>query len=140
MPAQTRKHVASLAPDGSSKFAAGWRDSVFIEYYFNDNNAKCGGYNTEDIHNNFIGIRHMEGSEFGDTSYTEYQSGSLGKQSIGFGATDVDFIEYFNLTADNWQMDNLWKKGATPAAPAGPVQAKLHDKLHKWFNCRNDCP
>merc|ERR1712190_382712 len=64
VPEQTRRHVRSLAPNGKESFAADWRDSVFIEYYFNDNNAKCGGYKTEDIHNNFIGLRHLAGSEF----------------------------------------------------------------------------
>merc|ERR1711920_491629 len=108
VPAQTRAHVAKLAPHGAQAFAAGWRDHVFIEYYFNDNNAKCWGYNTEDIHNNFIGLRHMQGSEFGDTSYAEYQTGRQFLHNIKFD--NVDFVEYFNLTADHWQMQNLWKR------------------------------
>jgi len=130
VPAQTRHHVAKLAPDGAAAFAASWRDHVFIEYYFNANNAKCGGYNTEDLHNNFIGLRHMSGSEFGDTSYTEYQTGNQGQAHIQFD--DVDFVEYFNLTDDTWQMRNLWKSADQT------VQKKLSDKLRVWFNCRGD--
>jgi len=48
----------------------------------------------------------------------------------------VDFVEYFNLTADNWQMNNLWNASSTAAA-----QAKLHTKLHAWYNCHGTaCP
>merc|ERR1712232_394522 len=130
LPAQTRAHVAKLAPAGRDAFAAAWRDHVFIEYYFNADNAKCGGYKTEDLHNNFIGLRHMPSSEFGDTSYTEYQTGNQGQADIGFDA--IDFVEYFNLTQDTWQMHNLWK-----VADQG-TQEKLSKKLRAWFNCRGD--
>jgi len=78
VPSQTLAHIAAVAPRGTAAYAAGWRDHVFVEYYFNDPNTKCGDYPTEDRHNNFIGIRHMAGSAFGDTSYTEYQSGNQG--------------------------------------------------------------
>merc|ERR1712070_636754 len=125
VPKQTRKHVNQLAPKGRDSFIANWRDSVFIEYYYNADNAKCNGYKTEDIHNNFIGIRHMADSEFGDTSYTEYQTGDQGQADISFDK--VDFVEYFNLTADNWQMKNLAQKGAP--GPVGTTQTQLHDKL-----------
>lgn len=65
-----------VAPQGPAAYGRAWRDHVFIEYYFNDLNTKCADYPTEDIHNNFITIRHMAGSAFGDTSYSEYQSGT----------------------------------------------------------------
>merc|ERR1712048_1179875 len=125
LPEQTRRHVASLAPSGKDAFAAGWRDHVFIEYYYVADNKKCDGYPTEDLHNNFIGLRHMAGSEFGDTSYAEYQTGNQGKADIAFDA--IDFVEYFNLTADTWQMHNLWKTGSQAA------QAELSRKLRVWF-------
>merc|ERR1712125_246047 len=80
VPERTRAHVSKLSPHGFHDFASKWRDSVFIEYYFNANNSKCGGDNTEDIHNNFIGLRHLVGSEFGDTSYAEYQTGNQGQE------------------------------------------------------------
>lgn len=133
VPKQTRSHVNQLAPDGRDAFAAGWRDSAFIEYYYNADNAKCNGYKTEDLHNNFIGLRHMADSEFGDTSFTEYQTGNQKEGDINFD--DLDFVEYFNLSDDPWQMKNLWKQGDNV------TQAKLHDKLRVWFTCRGDsCP
>lgn len=100
---------------------------MFIEYYFNAPNGqythdphhnlasralfdrllvstvKCGDYPTEDSHNNFIGVRHLEDSEFGDTSYTEFQTGNQAQEG-GVNFDQVDFVEYFNLTDDNWQM------------------------------------
>merc|ERR1712066_1051132 len=134
VPERTRAHISKLAPNGHESFASQWRDSVFIEYYFNANNSKCGGYNTEDIHNNFIGLRHLVGSEFGDTSYAEYQTGNQGQEDINFDG--IDFVEYFNLTEDTWQMNNLWKRTDHQAA-----QKHLHDKLRTWFMCKGDsCP
>jgi hypothetical protein len=135
VPPPTTKHIAKIAPKGAQAFKAGWRDSVFIEYYFNSPNAKCTGYITEDTSNNFIGLRHMAGSEFGDTSYAEYQTGNQQGKTGGIEFDEVDFVEYFNLTSDNWQMNNLHK-----TAP-NTTQQLLHDKLHKWFQCRGDsCP
>lgn len=128
VPAQTRAHIAKIAPQGREAYAAGWRDHVFIMYYFNDKNTKCDGYDTEDVHNNFISLRHMPWSEFGDTSYTEYQSGNQHDADIAFD--DVDFVEYFNVSEDKWQMHNLWKVGDKD------VQQKLSDKLRVWFSCR----
>ena len=59
VPAQTRKHINRVAPQGQAAYQSTWRDSAFIEYYFNDPNAKCGPYPTESDANNFIGIRHV---------------------------------------------------------------------------------
>merc|ERR1712100_30153 len=133
VPEQTRKHIKQIAPKGKDAYNKRWRDSVFIEYYFNSNNAKCDGYNTEDLHNNFIGLRHMAGNEFGDTSYAEYQTGNQGQSDISFD--NVDFVEYFNLEKDTWQMHNLWNK--TEQATLD----KLHSKVHSWFQCKGDsCP
>jgi len=130
LPKATSAQVAKLAPNGRNAYVSNWRDHVFIEYYFNDNNAKCGGYNTEDLHNNFISIRHMPWSEFGDTSYTEFQTGNMKNALVDFDA--VDFVEYFNLTGDAWQFRNLRKSGDQI------VQKKLSDKLHSWYTCRGD--
>merc|ERR1712137_1062977 len=130
LPVATRDQVAKLAPNGRDAYAATWRDHVFIEYYFNDNNAKCGGFNTEDLHNNFISIRHMPWSEFGDTSYTEFQTGNMKNSLVDFDK--VDFVEYFNLTEDAWQFRNLWKTGDEA------IQKKLSEKLHTYYRCRGD--
>jgi hypothetical protein len=40
---------------------------------------------------------------------------------------------YFNITADNWQMENLWKDTSTAVA-----QSQLRAKLFKWFHCSGD--
>lgn len=130
VPSQTRKHVQQLAPHGPEEYAASWRDHVFIEYYFNDPNAKCGGYNTEDSHNNFISIRHMPWSEFGDSSYTEFQTGNMKDALVDFD--DVDFVEFFNLTEDRWQFRNLWKSGDQVS------QKQLSEKLHEWYRCQGE--
>jgi hypothetical protein len=136
-------------------YRSSWRDSVFIEYYYNSANCKCDGYCTEDTSNNFIGIRHVAGSPLGDTSYAEYQNGSQAKTNLDFSQviyiaqsffmaaaaalrvpvafnTQVDFVEYFNLTEDSWQMKNLHK-----TAPNATLQV-LHTKLHKWFECKGE--
>lgn len=34
-------HLDTVAANGAAEYKAGWRDSAFIEYYFNDKNAKC---------------------------------------------------------------------------------------------------
>ena len=54
--------------------------------------------------------------------------------SIGDNIILIDFVEYFNVSEDKWQMHNLWKKGDED------VQAKLSAKLRVWFSCRGgDC-
>ena len=107
LPSATAAHLEQLGD--SAAYAAGWRDAVFIEYYFVDDNDKCSGapppakgypladsecgdltpgdnahcwgavtkppgicYPTEDYANNFIALRSMPGSVFGDTLYAEY--------------------------------------------------------------------
>ena len=70
VPEATRSHLEDVAPgglQGQATYRASWRDTAFVEYYFNSPNAKCGGYITEDTSNNFIGIRHVSGA-FGDLS------------------------------------------------------------------------
>lgn len=105
-----------------------------LRYYYNSPNTKCRSYPTEDNHNNFIGLRYMEGSAFGDVSYAEYQTGNQGEADIDF--TKVDFVEFFNLTADSWQMNNMWNDTITAA-----TQAALHKSLRSWYGCQGDsCP
>jgi hypothetical protein len=44
------------------------------------------------------------------------------------------FVEVYNLTTDDWQMNNL-------ASDTDPTQAQLKTRLHKWFECKGDqCP
>lgn len=130
----TRRHLSALGD--SAKYAAGWRQAAFIEYYYVADNDKCmqnctyptipwphggdysctdlvnnrvcwggktcttncktlpvalyvplplglrhcrslrsSGYPTESIENNFIVLRSMTGSEFGNTLYAEFATG-----------------------------------------------------------------
>ncbi len=69
-------------------------------YYFADGGKKCRDYDTESPANNFLGIRHVDpAGEFGDSLYAEFQTGV---QSARFEVdfSKVDFVEYYNLTAD----------------------------------------
>ena len=92
---------------------------------------------------NFVGIyslkvRHfgetdpVKPSKFGDTSHTEYQTGNQNTPP-GLNFSTVDFVEYFNITRDNWHMMNLWHDETTAA-----TQRELHTKLHTWFACSGD--
>ena len=47
----------------------------------------------------------------------------------------VDFHEYYDVTTDPWQMNNLYN--STSPATLG----KLHSKLRTYFQCAGDtCP
>ena len=59
-------------PAGQSAFAAKWRKSAFVEYYFNSPNAKCDGYITEDTSNNFIGIRSAAHSRMSSVDHPAF--------------------------------------------------------------------
>ena len=128
VPESTKNHIKSLPSD----YAANWRDSMFIEYYYNDFNTKCipNCYNIEDPSNNYIGIRHLDG-EFGNTMYGEFQTTATGETVFD----NVDFVEYYNVSNDPWQMDNLYnftKQGTLDG---------LHQKLRMWYHCAGDsCP
>jgi len=164
----TLKHLKQLGD--VAKYKDGWRDAVFIEYYYNADNDKCmetcnetsiaensyprvdsncvdltsqpnkecwGGtycttncYPTESLANNFIGLRSMAGSKFGNTLYSEFMTGNQGPEDINFAKPD--FHEYYELDHDPWEMDNKYGKTNTDA---------MHNELHKWFNCAGaSCP
>lgn len=144
IPAPTAAHVKKMAPNGAAAFAAKWRTSAFIEYYFNSPNAKCTGYPTEGTTNNFIGIRTTDlRGGMGDFSYAEYQTGNqgVGPNRTSFNFTIPAFIEAFDLTTDLWQMSNIAPKPWGNAGMDEKVVESLHDQLHTWFNCRGEtCP
>ena len=105
-------------------------------------NSKCWGppckqdcYPTEDLDNNFIGLRSMSGSALGDTLYAEFQHGNADQAPVNFGASSVNFHEVYDVAADKWQMHNLYNS----TAPA-TLQA-MHAKLRAFFDCAGDaCP
>jgi N-acetylglucosamine-6-sulfatase len=178
LPPATSMHLASLGDAG--RYKAEWRDSVFIEYYFVNDNIKCTSkctaatkqypevdancgdltfdkngecwsgpahpghscgagccsadcYPTESLANNFIALRSMTGSDFGNTLYAIYQNGSQYEANIDFSR--VDFAEQYNATVDPWMTTNLC---------AGKMQgcnSNMEVELRKWFGCAGDsCP
>jgi N-acetylglucosamine-6-sulfatase len=91
-------------------------------------------YPTESTANNYIALRSMPGSRFGNTLYAEYQTGDQSKKDVNF-TTHVDAHEYYNATADPWMLNNSY-----PDADSA-LQADLHDALQKWFKCAGaSCP
>ena len=94
-------------------------------------------YRTEDEANNFIALRRppLDGVPGSDVLYAEFQRGDLTSgEDILFD--DVDFTEYYNTSADPWQLDNLAQQAETAAA-----RTELHSRLHQWFGCAGDaCP
>ena len=105
-----------------------------------DDNRVCWGgktcttncYATENIENNFIVLRSMSGSRFGNSLYAEFETGDQGLDWVNF--TNISFVEYFELDADPWMMDNKARDRTAP------IDA-LHAESHAAYNCRGDaCP
>jgi len=100
--------------------------------YWGGNICKTNCYPTESTANNFIVLRSMLGSQFGNTLYAEFATGDQGHQNIDF--QNISFIEYFNLTDDPWMMSN---QKNDPNVKSGA----LHKELQKWYTCKGDtCP
>ena len=173
----TQQHLQQLGDQ--SVYLAAWRDAVFFEYYYVDDNVKCidnpqvshgkypqtgdsscgaldpqgntdcwasvlpsihpfhrDCYPTESKANNFIALRGMPGSEFGDMLYAEYQTGSQSKLDVNFSA--IDFVELFNVTNDAWMMLNLHQNGDLQSAH---VSGKMHQMVQEWYRCSGPtCP
>jgi len=160
--ASTKQHLQALGP--LSEYTATWRKEVFIEYYYCEQNIKCMGectgkgsypkadttcgdlvnnkkcwtpicksncYPTEDSSNNFIALRSLTPDD--NTLYAEFQKGDLADGKVEFDA--VDFKEFYDVSADPWEMNNI-----VHTVPTAQLAAK-HEKLHRWFNCVGDaCP
>ena len=87
---------------------------------------------TESIANNFIVLRSMAGSRFGNTLYVEFETGDQMQTNIQF--KNLSFVEYYDLDKDAWMMDNAIDAPSTP-------KAALAAELHKWYDCQGDaCP
>jgi len=111
-----------------------------------EHNAVCWGgnlcneacYPTESPANNFIGLRFMPGAKHSGITYAEFQTGNQINGDIAF--QHVDFVEMYNNTEDQWQMDNLIPKNGAAHEVAfqdgtSPV-GQLHALLHQWYNCK----
>lgn len=82
--------------------------------------------------NNFIAVRQV--GEAGNTLYAEFMTGDMTDGDVDFSKTD--FVEYYNVTADPWEMDNLAAAGAAPG-----VLAERHAALRRWYSCAGaSCP
>lgn len=105
-----------------------------------DHNRACWGgkicttscYPTESLANNFIVLRSMKGSRFGNSLYAQFATGDQGQQEIDF--KNLSFVEFYDIDSDPWMMLNLAQAPATP-------HAALAAELHRWYNCRGkSCP
>lgn len=93
------------------------------------NDPSC--YTTEDPSNNFIALRDLRSGS--NKLYAEFQTGDLTTAGVAFDK--VDFVEYYNVDEDPWQMHNLAK-----TAPETEV-APYSKRLRTWYNCVGDsCP
>jgi N-acetylglucosamine-6-sulfatase len=158
----TWQHLLQLGD--MSAYEASWRQEVFIEYYFCAENVKCTSecppgnypskdsncadlannadcwcgrvndpscYKTESKANNFIALRELRQSR--NSLYAEFQTGDLTSSDVDF--QNVDFIEFYNVGKDPWQMHNM-----ATTAPQEEI-ATLHKRLHKWYKCAGtSCP
>ncbi|KAL1515903.1 hypothetical protein AB1Y20_002517 [Prymnesium parvum] len=98
--------------------------------------TKCSSecFPTESLQNNFVALRHVAGSPFGDSLYAEFQAGQQDVPAIDFCAPPIH-IELFNITQDPWQMDNLH------SSASAALERKLRGKLHSWLTCQGaTCP
>lgn len=181
----TREHVRRVTTGNKTWYQDTWRDHVYFEYYYVDDNVKCmqkpestpgllagsypgkdsacglltagnnthcwasvlpemhprhkDCYRTEDDWNNFIAIRGMPGSAFGDTLYAEYATGDQRKAAIDF--SKVGFFEWFNVTHDQWLMHNLYQNGANSTVPGEQGTGPLHAAAQRWLRCAGaSCP
>ena len=91
--------------------------------------CKTACYATEDVNNNFIGLRRVADG----TLYAEYQAGHQTQEDVDFAAPT--FYELFNATSDPWLMHNLH------AGADAHVKDALHADLHAWYGCAGGtCP
>ena len=94
-------------------------------------NTDC--YKTESPENNYIGLRSMSGSQFGDSLYAEFQTGDMSSKPIDFVAPDS--YELYNATEDPWMVRNLH------SSESNETLNKLHQRLWQLYQCSGDsCP
>jgi len=161
--------VAPLLIDGHSKateVTAGWRDTVFFEYYFVNTNEKCVqnctteyDYPEEESECGDLSVQPNQDCWGGcdvecyptesfqnnfiavrklDGTNTLYVEYQNGTQNTGLEFDAVDFFELYECADDEWQMDNVYMQAV--GADAARV-ASLHDEVHAWYACAGStCP
>ena len=64
----------ALRDETAQRAQAGWRQSVFVHHYQVGAGSYCGpGHHIDQEDNNFIAVRHLPGSKFGNVLYSEFQ-------------------------------------------------------------------
>mmetsp|Transcript_146131 Transcript_146131/g.207128 ORF Transcript_146131/g.207128 Transcript_146131/m.207128 type:complete len:535 (+) Transcript_146131:75-1679(+) len=126
-----------LGAQSVAEFEAGWRDTVFVEHYRVGAGSYCGeGHHIDGVDNNFIAIRSMPGSKYGNFLYAEFQWAN----GTNYGEGNVDFkspfiFEAFDMDADPWQMNNIYD------SLNESMKASLHASVHAWLDCQGGtCP
>ena len=133
LPHHNANAIDAKAKAKAKAVAARWRDNTFVEYYYVGIEGKCNMSPIEEEDNNFIAVRHFAaaGSKYGEFVYAEFQNGSDG--NIAFDKTNT--FEAYNLTADPWQLNNIYED------LSDPVKAELHQQVHTWLTCKGSyCP
>jgi len=90
-------------------------------------NETC--YQIETEANNFIAIRTMPWSDYGDSLYAEFQEGNQFFRDIDF--SNISFTEMYKIDTDPWQMNNLAYEPSTD-------MSEIHKDLHAWFECAGE--
>jgi len=90
-----------------------------------DGSAKEPCYMTEDLTNNFVALRQIDGPR--NSLYAEFHTGDQAVRNIDF--KHVDFVEYYDMTSDPWQQRNL--------ADDLPTERHewFHSRLQNWYMC-----
>eukprot|EP00040_Diaphanoeca_grandis_P039932 m.260648 g.260648 ORF g.260648 m.260648 type:complete len:521 (-) comp40388_c0_seq1:488-2050(-) len=124
-----RSFLPLISTTKTTDVATTWRDSMFVEYYYVGIDGKCGMSSPiERPDNNFIGIRFTNSSKYGNLLYAEFQNGTDGWVDF----KTPDFHEVYDLDADPWQLNNLYK-----TFDQGKL-SDLHDTIHQWLSCKGE--
>lgn len=116
----------------STAIMTGWRDSIFIEYYFVGMSPKCGQkHPIEEPDNNFIAIRMVDHPSYGDIMYAEYETSTDGSATW----TDPTHFEYYEMASDPWQLKNVYHNISSSK------RDYFHTKVQSWLHCSGSaCP
>lgn len=117
--------------DNVANYAANWRESLFIEYYYVGIDNKCGmNHPIEEPDNNFIAVRHMN-KKYGNILYAEFQNGTTGWVDF----KNPNFYEMYDIDKDPWQLHNIY------SMVDNETKAALHKEVHQWLQCKGqNCP
>ena len=120
--------------------AAGWRQSPFVQHHRVGAGSYCGdGHHIDGMDNNYIAVRHLPGSKYGNILYAIFQWAN----NTNYGVGNVDFqqpffFEYYDMDNDPWQMRNIYDQ---MNATNPDVIAELHAEVQARLRCKGaSCP